>query len=123
MAGPVDDAGVEEAAEVTATGGGGAAAGRLPAGNAGTVKVPLHNGHFISCPANCSGTVNIFWHIGQSRFTRYLLFGNSKRWLLCFLICGILSANAAAVSSPSSSGRFPLAENSSRFFLANQPQP
>jgi hypothetical protein len=29
-------------------------------GSAGTVKVPLHNGHFINWPANCSGTVNIF---------------------------------------------------------------
>jgi hypothetical protein len=30
------------------------------AGSAGTVKVPLHSGHFISWPANCSGTVSIF---------------------------------------------------------------
>jgi hypothetical protein len=29
-------------------------------GRAGTVKVPLHSGHFISWPAYCSGTVSIF---------------------------------------------------------------
>jgi hypothetical protein len=31
-----------------------------PAARAGTVKVPLQSGHFISWPANCSGTVSIF---------------------------------------------------------------
>jgi hypothetical protein len=36
-------------------------AGGEPApGRPGTVKVPLQSGHFISCPANSSGTVSIF---------------------------------------------------------------
>jgi hypothetical protein len=37
-------------------------------GKAGTVKVPLHSGHFINWPAYCSGTVSIFWQLGHSKF-------------------------------------------------------
>lgn len=29
-------------------------------GSAGTVKFVTHIGHFMSCPAYCSGTVSIF---------------------------------------------------------------
>src|SRR5438067_787395 len=50
------------------SGGGGGGAADGGAGSAGTVNVPLHSGHFISCPAYCSGTVSIFWQFGHSRF-------------------------------------------------------
>src|SRR5262245_6586330 len=39
-------------------------------GRAGTVNEPAHRGHFICCPAYCSGTCSIFWQFGQRRFMR-----------------------------------------------------
>jgi hypothetical protein len=44
---------------------GGDAATPAPPGKAGVVKVPPHNGHFISCPAYCSGIVSFCWQFGQ----------------------------------------------------------
>jgi hypothetical protein len=41
-------------------------------GIAGTGNVPLHIGHFITCPEWCSGTVSIFWQWGQRRFMVFL---------------------------------------------------
>ena len=40
--------------------------GPAAGGSDGVVKVPLHNGHFISWPAYWSGTVSFFWQFGQS---------------------------------------------------------
>jgi hypothetical protein len=37
-------------------------------GSPGIWNWPLQRGHCISWPAQSSGTVNIFWQIGQRRF-------------------------------------------------------
>jgi hypothetical protein len=47
-------------AYVSGVGSTGAGVAGGAAGRPGTVKVPAHRGHFISCPAYCSGTVSIF---------------------------------------------------------------
>jgi hypothetical protein len=39
-------------------------------GKAGTVNAPAQSGHFIACPAYCSGTWSCFWQLGQRRFMR-----------------------------------------------------
>jgi len=51
-------------------GGGGAGIVLAPegCGAAGIWKVPRQRGHCINCPAYSSGTVSIFWQLGQRRF-------------------------------------------------------